>query len=50
MVPDEAEAAAGVRTDYDSGEHVYLQIVRVIRDMIISGDYPWGRRSRTEPR
>ena len=25
-----------VRIDYDSGERVYLQIVRIIRDMIIN--------------
>src|ERR1700733_16020977 len=31
-----------VRIDYDSGERVYLQIVRIIRDMIISGELPVG--------
>ena len=32
----------GMQIDYDSGERVYLQIVRIIRDMIISGDLPVG--------
>jgi DNA-binding GntR family transcriptional regulator len=31
-----------VRIDYDSGERVYLQIARIIRDMIISGELPVG--------
>jgi GntR family transcriptional regulator len=31
-----------VQIDYDSGERVYLQIVRVIRDRIISGELPVG--------
>jgi len=31
-----------MQIDYDSGERVYLQIVRIIRDMIISGDLPVG--------
>ena len=31
-----------VRIDYDSGERVYLQIVRIIRDMIINGELPVG--------
>lgn len=32
------------RIDYDSGEKVYLQIARIIRDRIISGDLPVGAR------
>lgn len=40
---DEDETVAHVRIDYDSGERVYLQIVRIIRDMIISGELPVGR-------
>lgn len=31
-----------VRIDYDSGERVYLQLTRIIRDMIISGELPVG--------
>ena len=34
--------APRVRVDYESGERVYLQIVRIIRDMIISGELPVG--------
>ena len=34
--------APRVRVDYESGESVYLQIVRTIRDMIISGELPVG--------
>src|ERR1700761_9804510 len=30
------------RIDYDSGERVYLQLTRIIRDMIISGELPVG--------
>jgi DNA-binding transcriptional regulator YhcF (GntR family) len=30
------------RIDYDSGEKVYLQIARIIRDRIISGELPVG--------
>jgi DNA-binding GntR family transcriptional regulator len=30
------------RVDYDSGERVYLQIARIIRDRIISGELPVG--------
>jgi DNA-binding GntR family transcriptional regulator len=36
--------ASQVRIDYDSGERVYLQIVRIIRDMVISGEMPVGTR------
>lgn len=32
------------RIDYDSGEKVYLQIARIIRDRIISGELPVGVR------
>jgi DNA-binding GntR family transcriptional regulator len=39
---DEDESAPRVRIDYDSGERVYLQIVRIIRDMIISGELTVG--------
>lgn len=39
---DEDQAAPVVRIEYDSGERVYLQIVRIIRDMIISGELPVG--------
>lgn len=42
MGDDEEGAVGGVRVDYDSGERVYLQIVRIIRDMIISGELPVG--------
>jgi DNA-binding GntR family transcriptional regulator len=31
-----------VRIDYDSGERVYLQLARIIRDMIISGELAVG--------
>jgi DNA-binding GntR family transcriptional regulator len=36
------QAAARVHVDYESGEKVYLQIARYIRDRIISGDLPVG--------
>ena len=36
------EAGRRVRIDYDSGERVYLQIVRIIRDLIINGELPVG--------
>jgi DNA-binding transcriptional regulator YhcF (GntR family) len=39
---DEGESVPRVRIDYDSGERVYLQIVRIIRDMIISGELTVG--------
>jgi DNA-binding transcriptional regulator YhcF (GntR family) len=39
---NEDKAVPCVRIDYDSGERVYLQIVRIIRDMIISGELPVG--------
>ena len=39
---DEDKTVPCVRIDYDSGERVYLQIVRIIRDMIISGELPVG--------
>jgi len=38
----EAGPVPQVRIDYDSGERVYLQIVRIIRDMIINGELPVG--------
>jgi DNA-binding GntR family transcriptional regulator len=41
-VADEDEPVPLVRIDYDSGERVYLQIVRTIRDMIISGELSVG--------
>jgi DNA-binding transcriptional regulator YhcF (GntR family) len=41
-VAAEDEARPRVRIDYDSGERVYLQIVRIIRDLIISGELPVG--------
>ena len=41
LVADEGDPPQ-VRVDYESGERVYLQIVRIIRDMIISGDLPVG--------
>lgn len=47
-MPDQADdsesggQAAQVRIDYESGEKVYLQIARVIRDRIISGELPVG--------
>jgi DNA-binding GntR family transcriptional regulator len=34
--------APRMRVDYESGEKVYLQIARAIRDRIISGDLPVG--------
>ena len=34
--------APNVQVDYESGEKVYLQIARAIRDRIISGDLPVG--------
>jgi DNA-binding GntR family transcriptional regulator len=34
--------APRMRVDYESGEKVYLQIARAIRDQIISGDLPVG--------
>ena len=39
---DEDAPPPRVRIDYESGERVYLQIVRIIRDMIISGELPVG--------
>jgi DNA-binding transcriptional regulator YhcF (GntR family) len=39
-VPDSPEPYAQI--DYDSGEKVYLQIARIIRDRIISGELPVG--------
>jgi DNA-binding GntR family transcriptional regulator len=39
-VADNPEAAA--RIDYDSGERVYLQLARIIRDKIIDGELPVG--------
>ena len=39
---NKTETAPLVRIDYDSGERVYLQIVRIIRDMIIGGELPVG--------
>jgi DNA-binding transcriptional regulator YhcF (GntR family) len=39
-VPD--NEATRVRIDYESGEKVYLQIARIIRDRIISGELPVG--------
>ena len=42
--------APRVQVDYESGEKVYLQIARAIRDRIISGDLPVGRRSRAATR
>src|SRR5215475_4804960 len=41
LVADEG-APPRVRISYESGERVYLQIVRIIRDMIISGELPVG--------
>ena len=35
-------AAARVQIDYESGEKVYLQIARIIRDRIINGELPVG--------
>jgi DNA-binding GntR family transcriptional regulator len=34
--------AARLQIDYESGEKVYLQIARIIRDRIISGELPVG--------
>ena len=34
--------APRVQVDYESGEKVYLQIARAIRDRIISGELPLG--------
>lgn len=34
--------ASRVQIDYESGEKVYLQIARIIRDRIISGELPVG--------
>jgi GntR family transcriptional regulator len=39
-VADKPEPRAQI--DYDSGEKVYLQIARIIRDRIISGELPVG--------
>jgi DNA-binding transcriptional regulator YhcF (GntR family) len=39
-VPD--KPAPRVRIDHESGERVYLQIARIIRDQIISGELPVG--------
>jgi DNA-binding transcriptional regulator YhcF (GntR family) len=41
-VPD--KPAPRVRIDHESGERVYLQIARIIRDQIISGELPVGAR------
>ena len=35
-------AARRVQVDYESGEKLYLQIARIIRDRIISGELPMG--------
>jgi DNA-binding transcriptional regulator YhcF (GntR family) len=35
-------AARSVQVDYESGEKLYLQIARIIRDRIISGELPMG--------
>jgi DNA-binding transcriptional regulator YhcF (GntR family) len=35
-------AARSVQVDYESGEKLYLQIARIIRDRIISGELPVG--------
>jgi len=48
-VTDEDETAPLLRIDYDSGERVYLQIVRIIRDMIISGELPVGSQIPSGP-
>lgn len=34
--------ASRVQIDYESGEKVYLQIARIIRDRVISGELPVG--------
>ena len=47
-MPAEAETAR-VRIAYNSGERVYLQIVRIIRDMIISGELPVGTQIPSGP-
>lgn len=39
---DEEEPVPRMRIDYESGERVYLQIARIIRDMIIRGALPVG--------
>lgn len=39
-MPD--KPAPRVRIDHESGERVYLQIARIIRDQIISGELPVG--------
>ena len=39
---NEEQTMRRVCIDYDSGERVYLQIVRIIRDMIINGELPVG--------
>lgn len=39
-MPDSPEPHA--RIDYESGEKVYLQIARIVRDRIISGELPVG--------
>jgi DNA-binding GntR family transcriptional regulator len=36
------DTEANTRIDYDSGERVYLQLARIIRDRIISGALPVG--------
>jgi DNA-binding transcriptional regulator YhcF (GntR family) len=48
-VADEDETMPRVHIDYDSGERVYLQIVRIIRDMIISGELPVGAQIPSGP-
>ena len=40
--PANGTEAARVRIDYESGEKVYLQIARIIRDRIISGELEVG--------
>jgi DNA-binding transcriptional regulator YhcF (GntR family) len=42
LVANEEQTMGRVCIDYDSGERVYLQIVRIIRDMIINGELPVG--------
>ena len=37
-------AARRVHVDYESGEKLYLQIARIIRDRIISGELPVGEQ------
>jgi DNA-binding transcriptional regulator YhcF (GntR family) len=41
-IRSENGAVPRIRIDYESGERVYLQIVRMIRDMIINGELPVG--------